>query len=224
MTPEEIKEVAGQIADAVRQGLMVREKMRGDKAGGADLSNVLQERNTNWRDPLREFIQQTCDGDDLSRFVPPNKRLLASGFIMPSHFSESVGELIVACDTSGSMGGVYPIVFGEIARICNHAMPSQVRVIWWDTQVAGEQVFKPGDYERMGTVMKPAGGGGTTVSCVAAYVREKKYTPAAVIYLTDGYIESNYDVVDAPCLWGVIDNDSFMPLKGKLLRLYSDAM
>ena len=61
------------------------------------------------------------------------------------------------------------------------------------------------------------------MSCVAEYVREKQYKPKAVIYLTDGYIESNYSVCDGTqVLWGVVDNDHFVPSKGKAVRIYSE--
>jgi predicted metal-dependent peptidase len=119
------------------------------------------------------------------------------------------------------MTGVYPTVFGEIARICESVRPESVRVLWWDTKVRGDQEFKPDQYHEIAQLMKPKGGGGTTVSCVAQYVAQKEYKPAAVIYLTDGYIESQYDTVDAPCLWGVVDNERFMPLVGQKVNINS---
>jgi predicted metal-dependent peptidase len=221
MTPEEITEASTQIGDALRQGRILSEKMRGAGKGGNPLDNLLQQRNTDWRTPLQEFIQSICVGDDCSRFCPPNRRLLPLGFIMPSHFSESVGELILAPDTSGSMTGVYPTVFGEIARICETVRPERVRIIWWDDGVNSEQVFTAADYDKMAGVMKPVGGGGTTVSCVADYIADKKYTPQAVIYLTDGYIESDYRLPSAPCLWGVVDNVGFQPRAGKKVNISS---
>lgn len=210
-----------QIEDAVAQGAMVQQQlrqMRGDGAGGSSLSGF-KESVTDWRKPLRKFIQDIVDGDEQSRFSPPNKRLLPLDVILPSHFSESTGELIIACDTSGSMYSLYAQVFGEIARVAQTVQPSSVRVIWWDTQVAGEQVFTRKDYDKMASIMKPKGGGGTTVSCVARHIREKKYKPKATIMLTDGYIEANYEVPAGNVLWGVVGNTSFRPLRGKLLQI-----
>jgi len=188
------------------------------------IEDAAVKRNTNWKDPLRRFITSTCEGHDLARINPPHRVMQAAGFLMHSHFSESVGELGIFCDTSGSMRGYYPIVFGEIARICQHARPKSVRVIWWSDGVEGEQVFEPHQYPHMATLIKPQGCGGTTVSCVARYVREKGYKFQAGVYLSDGYIESEYSVVDCPCLWGIVDNDNFQPSKGQLVRLYSDAI
>lgn len=219
MTPEESEKLGKMVDDANRQGELLVRKMRGDAAGGRDILGTAQERVTNWRDALQDFISSVCVGDENSRFCPPNKRLLASGFIMPSHFDENIGEIIIACDTSGSMHWAYPVVFGEVARIVQNTRPDSVRMLWWDTDVCGDQVFKPEQYQDIATQLAPKGGGGTTVSCVADYVAEHKIKAKAVIMLTDGYIESDYRMTDMPTLWGVVDNDDFMPRAGKVLRI-----
>ena len=219
MTPDERKVLEKMIDDASRQGELLVRKMRGDGKGGRDVFGTAAERTTNWKDALLDFIQTVCQGDENSRFCPPNKRMLASGFVMPSHFDESIGELVVACDTSGSMHWAYPIIFGEIARVCANVRPETVRILWWDTEVAGDQEFKPHEYESIATLMKPKGGGGTTVSCVAEYIAEHEIKPKAVIMLTDGYIKSDYKVAPYPLLWGVVDNDDFVPHTGKVIRI-----
>ena len=193
--------------------------MRGDEAGGRDILGTAQERVTNWRDALQDFINSVCVGDENSRFCPPNKRLLASGFIMPSHFDETIGEIIIACDTSGSMHWAYPIVFGEVARIVQNTRPDSVRMLWWDTSVCGDQTFKPEQYPDIAKALAPKGGGGTVVSCVADYIDEHKIKAKAVIMLTDGYIESDYRMTDMPTLWGVVENDDFVPRAGKVMRI-----
>jgi predicted metal-dependent peptidase len=217
MTPAELKK---QLNDAVNQGAIVRNKMRGVGGGGNALGGF-QERNTDWRTPLRRFVSETCEGYDNSTFSPRNRLYVPHDIVMPSHFSEMVGELIVACDTSGSMDGLYPTVFGEIANICKTVTPEKVRVIWWGDHIEGEQVFVPKDYDRIKDLMSPKGGGGTTVSCVAKHVEKMKYKPRATIMLTDGYVESQYECVSGPLLWGIVDNEAWVPLKGKVLHISS---
>lgn len=212
------------VNDAVMQGEIVQKQLRqlAGTSAGNQLLNGFRQRNTDWRGPLRRFLTEISEGDENSRFCPPNKRLLAAGFIMPSHFSEAMPEIIVACDTSGSMGGVYPLVFGEIANIAQTVRPKRVRVLWWDTRVAGEQVFEPCDFDKIRDIMKPEGGGGTTVSCVAQHIRKKGYKPKAVIMLTDGYIESQYEVPEGNVLWGVVENPGFVPIRGKKIDICDD--
>lgn len=219
MSADEKEKLGKMIDDANRQGELLVRKMRGDEAGGRDILGTAQERVTNWRDALQDFINSVCVGDENSRFCPPNKRLLASGFIMPSHFDETIGEIIIACDTSGSMHWAYPVVFGEVARIAQNTRPDSVRMLWWDTDVCGDQTFKPDQYPDIAKALAPKGGGGTVVSCVADYIDEHKIKAKAVIMLTDGYIESDYRMTDMPTLWGVVENDDFVPRAGKVMRI-----
>jgi predicted metal-dependent peptidase len=219
---KEANENGRQIDDALRQGKVLANKLAGKKSLNNPLDRATQKRDTNWREHMREWITSLCEGDDYSRFAPPNKRLLPLGVLMPSHFSEATGELIVAGDTSGSMGGVYPTLFGEIARICENVRPDSVRVIWWDSEVCGEQLFKPHEFDKIASLLKPSGGGGTTPECVVQYITEKKYQPKGIVWLTDGYLDGSNSKTGMPTLWGVVDNDHFTPPEGKVVRIYSN--
>jgi len=221
LSDEEMKEAEGQIEDAKHQGQILAEKLAGKGSRGGNLDNIMAKRDTNWREHVRNFLTEICEGDEQSRFAPPNKRLLPQGIIMPSHFTESTGEVIIACDTSGSMSHLYPTVFGEIARIMENVLPESVRLLWWECEVVGEQVFKPIDYPNIANLMKPVGGGGTRVTCVAEHIEHNKLKPKCIIYLTDGYIESDYRLPDFPVLFGAVDNDSFVASRGKTVRIYS---
>lgn len=222
LTAEELREAAKQIDDAVRQGKIVQQKLAGNEAGGHNLDVAIQNRDTRWREHLREFVSMICKGDDMSRFVPPNKRMLASGFIMPSHFSESTGELHIYCDTSGSMTGVYPIVFGEVVQIVRDVNPEKVRIIWWDTAVAGEQVFEPKDYGAIAQALQPKGGGGTTPEVVRKYVDKKGYKAKCGVFLSDGDFFTSDVSMPWPVLWGIIGNDNFTPAQGKVVNINID--
>ncbi|CAB4241120.1 vWFA domain containing protein [uncultured Caudovirales phage] len=219
---KEAEEIKVKIEDAVRHGEIVQGQMRSATGAGSASLSGFRESRTDWKPYLRRFFQEMCEGDDQSRFNPPNKRMLPLDIILPSHFSESTGEIIIACDTSGSMHGYYGLVFGEVARICQTVLPKSVRLLWWDTRIAGEQVFTQKDYAKIAKAMAPKGGGGTTVSCVAAHIREKKYKPKAVILLSDGYIESQYEVPTGNVLWGIVNNARFVPLRGKVLHIQED--
>lgn len=222
MDSKEAKENGRQIDDALRQGKVLADRLAGTKSSNNPLDRATQKRDTNWREHVREWIVSLCEGDDYSRFAPPNKRLLPLGIVMPSHFSESTGELIIACDTSGSMGAIYPTVFGEIARIVENVQPDGVRLLWWDSAVCGDQYFKPHEFANIASLLKPAGGGGTSPECVVQYIRANKYQPKGVVWLTDGYLDGSDGKVDVPALWGVVDNDHFTPPQGKAVHIYSN--
>lgn len=212
---------AKEVEDAINHGHIVQKRLAGNKSSNSPLDSLGVKRDTDWRNALREWIQEICAGDEYSRFNPPSRRFLPLDIIMPTHFDIAVGELILACDTSGSMGGVYPIVFGEIANICQQANPEKVRIIWWDSDVCGEQEFIRGQYDSIATLLKPAGGGGTSPECVVNYVHAKQYKPTGAIWLTDGYIGACPPQLCGNELWGVVDNDQFQPAHGKVLRIHS---
>lgn len=218
---EKFEKVKKLIEDAVLQGELVQKQLRGKDGSPNNMLSGFREQYTDWRGPLKRWFEEIVEGDDQSRFSPPNKRMLPQGIIMPSHFSESVGSVIVAVDCSGSMGGIMNVVLGEVGNIAKSVQPKEVLVLFWDTRVAKVQRFTAGDYDKMASVMKPVGGGGTTVSCVADYIAANKLKPKCVVYLTDAYIESDYRLPQVPCLWGVVDNPRWVPRKGKALHISS---
>jgi predicted metal-dependent peptidase len=207
------------VDDANRQGEMLARKLAGKGGGGRDIFGHAKERTTNYVEAMQDWLVSVCSGDENSRFCPPNKRMLASGYIMPSHFNETVGELILAPDTSGSMSPYYRLIFGEIARMLSQVRPEAVRILWWDNEVCGDQVFKPVDYEQIATLLKPQGGGGTTPQVVVDYILHHKINAKAIVWLTDGYLGCDTPNTPMPSLWGVVENETFVPTHGKLVRI-----
>ena len=207
------------VDDANRQGEMLARKLAGKNKGGRDIFGTAKERTTNYVEAMQDWLVSVCSGDENSRFCPPNKRMLASGYIMPSHFNETVGELILAPDTSGSMSPYYRLIFGEIVRMLAQVRPESVRVLWWDDGVCGDQVFKPVDYEQIATLLKPQGGGGTTPQAVVDYILHHKINAKAIVWLTDGYLGCDTPNTPMPSLWGVVENETFVPTHGKLVRI-----
>jgi len=135
---------------------------------------------------------------------------------MPSVINETIGEVVVAIDTSGSIGSEELSVFAtELASICEVVEPEVVRILWWDTAVAGQQVFN-GNYQDIVKSLKPEGGGGTHVSCVSEYISKEKINAECVIVFTDGYVESDIKwEINIPTLWLVTDNKSLEVPSGK---------
>lgn len=219
ITFDEQQDLERQIDDANRQGQMIANKLAGKGSGGRDIFGLAADRTTDWISALREFISSVSTGDDNSRFCPPNKRLLASGFLLPSHFTESVGELIIAADTSGSMAPYYKLLFGEVATICKQVKPASVRVLWWDDAVCKDQQFKPDDYDLIATLLKPKGGGGTTPTVVTDYIAKHKIDAKAIVWLSDGYLGCSDPVTTMPSLWGVVGNDDFVAQHGKTVHI-----
>jgi predicted metal-dependent peptidase len=214
MTPDEIKELSDGIDKALREGGMLAGRM------GAKMPRVigeLLEPKIDWRDALRDFVSSAMKGKDEFTWRRMNKRQMANDVYMPSMENETIGEVIVAIDTSGSIGGAELTEFAtELASICDLVQPEAVRVLWWDTMVHGEQVFKPDSFNNIASLLKPLGGGGTHVGSVATYINEKKLNAECVIVFTDGYVEHDiqWNIVP-PTLWMITQNKSLEVPCGK---------
>ena len=220
MTPQEKKELERAVEEAVRQGALIAGKMG---SGGSRLLDDVLESRIDWREVLREFVSATCSGNDYSTWRRPNRRYVSAGIYLPSGVSETVGELVVAIDTSGSVGGRELAQFlGEVSAICSATRPSGVRLLYWDTAVCRDEYYPQEQLDTIVKSTKPAGGGGTMVECVPEYLREKQIKPQAVIILTDGYLGGSWgeaDAFGAPVLWCIVHNKSAIAAHGKTVHV-----
>ena len=158
-----------------------------------------------WRDVLREFISTTCAGNDFSTWSRPNRKFLSSGVYMPSGISQQVGELVIAIDTSASIGQRELTTFlSEIKSVCDTVNPDRIRLLYWDTKVCADETYDHAETDTLVQSTKPAGGGGTDVSCVSEYMTEHKINPQAVIVFTDGYVY-DWGTWTCPILWAIYD-------------------
>ena len=216
-TAEEKQELARELDEAIRQGALMAGKT------GADVSRDLQdlmEAQVDWREVLREFIQTTCAGSDYSTWRRPNRRFISSGVYMPSGISEQVGELVIAIDTSGSIGDTELADFlSEVKGIADTVHPEAVRLLYWGHEVVGDERYETHELDTLVQSTKPRGGGGTDVNCVSDYLTAEGIKPQAVIVLTDGYVFGRWGSWSAPVLWTILDNKSASPDCGKTVHI-----
>ena len=217
MTAEERQELAREIDEAIRQGALMAGKV--GSGGDRDLGELLQPQ-VDWREVLRDFVTSTCAGSDYSTWRKPNRRYLGAGLYMPSGISERIGEIVVAIDTSGSIGGPQLSAFlSEVASIAETVNPEAVRLLYWDTAVCGDETYEGEEVQNIVTSTKPKGGGGTTVECVPQYLQDKQIKAQCVIVLTDGYLGGSWGEWHHPLLWVILDNKSALPSVGKAVHI-----
>lgn len=213
MTQAEKDDIAQQIDSAIRQGAMMSDKLG---SGGSRALGDLLESKIDWRQALREFFSTTCAGNDYSTWARPNRRFMGEGFYMPSGVSQRVGEIAVAIDTSGSIGGAELNNFlTEVKAICDQVKPERVRLLYWDTSICADELYEFNELGSLVQSTKPAGGGGTDASCIPQYITAKGYTPQAVVVLTDGYVCSWGSWVH-PLLWCIMGSKAVPPV-GKVV-------
>ena len=206
LTDEQKKNLERAVQEAAQQGALLAGKT--GSGGNRMLDDVLDSK-VDWREVLREFVTTTCTGSDYSTWARPNRRYWGAGIYLPSGVSEKVDELVIAIDTSGSIDGRMISQFmGEVSGICESVKPAAVRILYWDTEVCGDEVYADDQIPNIIHSTKPVGGGGTRVSCVSDYMSRQGISPQAVIVLTDGYLGSDWGTWTVPVLWCIIDNAS----------------
>jgi predicted metal-dependent peptidase len=222
MTDEEKKELARDIDQAIRQGLLAHKKNCGEGAGGID--RELEEMMTpkvNWREVLRDYVKSICRNKDTSSWRRVNRRFLSTGVYMPSMVGEKVGHLVVAIDTSGSIGQAELSEFlSEVKGIAEEVSPEIVDLIYWDSEVAAHETYTEAEVPNIVSSTKPRGGGGTSPSCVSTYLVEKKIEPQCIIILSDGYVGSDWgNDWTAPVMWAIVGGNDVVAPNGRTIHV-----
>jgi predicted metal-dependent peptidase len=219
MTPKEQQEMTQKIENALKEGSILAGKL-GKKVPRA--IDELFEPKLDWREMMREFISSTCKGNDEYTWRKFNKRMLPNDLYLPSMENESVGELVIACDTSGSIGQDELTIFAtELQSIVDTVTPDLIRILWWDYEVCSEQIFRPDQYQELHKLLKVEGGGGTRLSCVSEYITKEQIKAEAIIVFTDGWVEQDIQWnMSTPTLYIVNGNKHFEGSAGSIIVQY----
>lgn len=147
----------------------------------ADLERFLDDLykpQVNWQERLRNFVNEVTRNDyDWTR---PNRRF--SDVYMPSLRDESVGEIAVVIDDSGSIDQATLNAFGaEIKGIMEDVRPSLTHLLYCDAEVSAHYRLEADDTP----VFKCHGGGGTDFRPPFDKLAEEDIVPKCLVYLTD---------------------------------------
>jgi len=210
MTDKEKEEAAKEVEDALRQGQILVGKMKGNVS--REVQDLLTPK-VDWKEALRDFIKSTTAGKDQTTWRRLHKRYIGMDIVMPSTFDEKVGPITVAIDTSGSIGHEELAQFlSEVKLICEEVRPEKLDILYWDTHVAGHEVYSDAELANVVDVTEAKGGGGTEPACVPEYMRKHNMTPECLIMLTDGYIGDqtrNDWSINSPIMWCIKGNRNF---------------
>jgi predicted metal-dependent peptidase len=222
LSEEDKKKLERDIDQAIRQGLMAQQKIAGKGTGGIsrELEELLQPK-IDWREVLREFVKSTCRARDTSSWRRPNRRYLSTDTYMPSMIGQRVGHLVIAIDTSGSIGNAELAEFlSEVKGIAEEVNPEKVDLLYWGTSVEQHEEYSESDVPNIVSSTKPVGGGGTAPSCISTYIAEKKIEPECIIVLTDGCVGDDWGSDwTAPLLWVITGGNKVMAATGKTIHV-----
>ena len=187
--------VAAQAADvAQRQG-------KGSLPGAlAKLVDQILHPKVDWRDVLRDFVSRVFDSRDDYCWAFPNRRYMTQGLYVPGLRSESLGHIVVAVDTSGSVSDEMLAGFaGELNGVLE-ARPCKVSVVYCDAHIHKVVDWTPSEGPMP---LEAVGRGGTSHRPVFEWVDEQEEAPACVIALTDLYTAFPDMPPAYPVLWAV---------------------
>jgi len=138
-----------------------------------------------WEYHLKPFVSSFAK-DDFSFSKPHLGALASSGgdVILPSVYSDAIGPIAVAVDTSGSiycMEELLSTFFGELYGIQRDCRPTEMHFFDCDATVHSHRVYHPDD--EMDLTVR--GGGGTDFCPVFDMIADKNIECECLIYFTD---------------------------------------
>lgn len=221
LSEEEQKELEREIDQGLRQGLTAAKKA-GMGAGDAEreIGDMLTPK-VDWREQLREYVKSICSSKDTSSWRRVNRRFISSDIYMPTLVGETVGHIVVAIDTSGSIGGdVITRFLSEVKAIADEVHPEKIDLLYWDHTVAGHEEYDASTQSNIVSSTKPRGGGGTDPRCVMNYINNRNMKPECIVILTDGEVGDNWGTEwSAPVLWVITNTRNITAAVGKTIHI-----
>jgi predicted metal-dependent peptidase len=161
-----------------------------------------------WQDHIRAFFARRV-GSGSYDWRKPDRRLILRDIYSPARAGNGCGTVVVAVDTSGSIGQrELDVFFGEMRGILDDVRPQQVHVVWCDAKV--HKVDTVEDSQDI-PGLKPHGGGGTDFRPVFDWIDEQPAPPDALVYLTDGLGRFPDQAPAYPVIWGNIYKQAKYP-------------
>jgi predicted metal-dependent peptidase len=187
--------VAGAIATAKSQGKLpaALERLLGEV-----LDPVIP-----WQEHIRSFFARKV-GNSAYNWRKPDKRMIQRDIFTPARSGYGCGDVIVAVDTSGSIGQKeIDTFFGEVRGILEDVKPMKLWLVWCDAQVHRVDELDSGA-DLAG--LKPVGGGGTDFRPVFDWAEQSNVRADAIVYFTDMMGTFPDHAPETPVIWADIYN------------------
>jgi predicted metal-dependent peptidase len=159
-----------------------------------------------WREILRTFIDHTARSD--YSWTQPNRRHIADGIYLPSFRSNGLKPLVLAIDTSGSIGQRELNQFQAELNDLLQSYPATVTVVYCDSEISTTHTITPDQYP---VELKTTGCGSTDLCPPFDWAIKNVPEAGCIIYLTD--LLGNSPEIDPgiPTLWVSTTKDRDLP-------------
>ena len=180
---------------------MAYSKLQGNTPDGIEsrLEELLASK-VDWRELLSAYISKQIPYD--YSFARPSKRSAALGVYLPSVVRESL-ELVVALDTSGSIGKEEMQRFAsEVLGIATSFHGVKVSLIQADCKIQ-DDIEINGDYEDVVKNIVVKGGGGTSHVPVFEHIAKEHPDARVVVCFTDGFTDYPDKTPEIDTIWAM---------------------
>jgi len=180
-------------------------------AGMERLFNEILNPQVDWKEHIQALFARRL-GAGTFDWRKPDRRLIVRDIYAPGRAGFGAGTVVVAVDTSGSIGQrELDMFFGEMSGILEDVRPRELLVMWCDAHVHRvDEVYDPGELNDL-RMQKAPGGGGTAFEPVFDEIHSRGLEPEALVYLTDGMGSFPQQAPAYPVIWGNIYKDSKYP-------------
>jgi predicted metal-dependent peptidase len=215
-SPAEARQSQVEWEVAVAQAQQIAKQRGALPAGLARLVEEVLQPKVDWREVLRQFLSRHARNG--YSWSPPNRRYIHQGLYLPGLRSEELGDVVIAIDTSGSIGAREVARFAAEVEGILESFDCQVSLVYHDSAVQRVQHWTSNDGP---LVLEPVGGGGTSHRCIFDWIEGEGMQPACVVCLTDLFTEFPDPPPALPVLWAVVGSNPSQPPFG--LRVAVDA-
>ena len=195
----EIKQIEGEWKATVEQATAIG-KQQGTLPGNFEelIEELNREPQVDWKEEFRYCMTSSNKADWSWSHV--NRKFVSSGIYLPSLYAPSMGPVVWAVDSSGSVSQEEFEVFGsEFNAVAEETQPELVHFMWCDTELHGIEEIT---MDQMPVdKIKPLGRGGTKFNAPFEWVEQEGVRPDCLVYLTDLHGRCTVEPPDYPVIW-----------------------
>ena len=210
--PEELKQAVQDIL--VRAS--IQSKMQGDAIGTIPgeiqiFLDKLLDPKLPWNRILQKYLHSMAKSD--FTFRKPNRRFFPKHHL-PSLHSESLMNIAVAVDTSGSVSDEeFKRFISEVHCILRMMKPEKITLVQFDTDIKSVHTVR--SVQELSQVTF-AGRGGTRIQPVLDWAEKEK--PQLLLVFSDGYFNFQHtSPIKTPVTWLIHENPKFEAPFGKVI-------
>ena len=163
-----------------------RLKEMGSKAGQFQIEITAAVKNrADWNVILRRFLHEKVKTD--WSMYPPSKKYIWQQIYLPSVGVSSIGTIVFAIDTSGSMSEEELSKSLAEVRMIRASFPCELIIIQCDASIQQVTTYSEFDDTPVSSSIGLKGRGGTDFKPVFQWIDDNHLHPGVLIYATDGY-------------------------------------